>query len=316
MKILITGGFGYLGGRLARYLALQENYELILGSRTEQRVPDGLTKAKTVQIQWDSPFALQEICRKVDVIIHAAGMNAEECSTNPYAAFQFNALGTASLLQAAIQKGVKRFIYISTAHVYGSLVGTITEETCTAGLHPYAASHRAAEDMVRFAHSKQEIEGMVIRLSNAFGYPMHKKVNCWMLLVNELCLQAMTTNNMILKSSGLQRRDFIPIQEVCRALAHLLTLKVVGTGVFNLGSEWAPTVWEMAMLIQKRCESQFGFLPSLSRVNPKDERSLPLTYSIQKLKDTGFQLGEHKSNEIDELLNFCKVQFSKRHASC
>ena len=77
-------------------------------------------------------------------------MNAQNCVTDPVAALEVNAVATARLLQAAIRQGAKRFIYLSTAHVYGSsLSGVITEETCPASLCPYAASHRAGEDVVR-----------------------------------------------------------------------------------------------------------------------------------------------------------------------
>ena len=142
MRVLVTGGFGYLGGRLTQFLASLNGFEVILGSRQLHESPDWLPKVKTVQTQWDSDAELRKICDRIDVVLHLAGMNAQECSINPRVAMEFKANATNQLLQAAHKQKVKRFIYISTAHVYGSpLRGAISEETVTAGLHPYATSH-------------------------------------------------------------------------------------------------------------------------------------------------------------------------------
>ena len=67
-KVLITGGFGYLGGRLAQFLASQENYEILLGSRRQTQPPSWLPQAKVIETRWDSIQGLQEICSGVDAI--------------------------------------------------------------------------------------------------------------------------------------------------------------------------------------------------------------------------------------------------------
>ena len=197
MNLLITGSFGYLGGRVTHYLAGQPQYSLLLGSRTKREVFHWCNQAETIEINWDSDASLNEVCTNIDAVVHLAGINAQACIANPATAFEVNALLTAKLVQAAVKKGVQRFIHLSTAHVYAApLAGNITEETCPANLHPYATSHRAGEDVVRFAHQRGEIEGIVVRLSNAFGMPMDKAVNCWMLLVSDLCRQAVMERQM------------------------------------------------------------------------------------------------------------------------
>src|SRR5207245_1641136 len=104
------------------------------------------------------------------------------------------------LTDAAKRAGVRRVVYVSTAHVYGApLAGVITEASCAVSLHPYATSHRAAEDVVRAAHERKTIEGVVIRLSNAYGAPVSEDANCWTLLVNDLCRQAARTKTMVLR---------------------------------------------------------------------------------------------------------------------
>lgn len=313
MKVLITGGFGYLGGRVAQFLASQVGYELFLGSRKQTELHLCLPQAQVVQTQWDSSKSLEQICTNMDAVVHLAGMNAQNCTNDPVAALEFNAVVAARLLQAAIRRGVKRFIYLSTAHVYGSpLTGVITEETCPVSLHPYATSHRAGEDVVRAAHQRGEIEGIVIRLSNAYGAPAHKDADCWMLLMNDLCRQAVTSQAMVLRSTGLQRRDFVPLADVCRAVDHLLTLPApnLSRELFNVGGSWTPTVWEIACLIQQRCEATLGFMPRLARIVPQvGETSSELDYRLDALLETGFQPSADRVDEIDRLIGFCKTSF-------
>ncbi len=311
MRVLITGGFGYLGGRLAQFLVSQAGDEILLGSRQQTEPPQWLPQAKVVQTRWDSLAGLEHICSAVDAVVHLAGMNAQDCATNPVAALELNAVATARLLQAAVRQEVKRFIYLSTAHVYGShLTGAIIEETCPVSLHSYAASHRAGEDVVRAANQRGEIEGIVIRLSNAYGAPAHKDANCWMLLVNDLCRQAVTTQRMVLRSSGLQRRDFITLTDACRAITHLLELPAdkLGDGLFNVGGAWSPTILEMTQRVGERIHAATGNRPEiLLKEDQNTEGAELLDYGMKKLIDTGFSVNgnDNVDQEIDGLIQFC-----------
>lgn len=310
MRILITGGFGYVGGRVAVHLAKQ-GHKIVLGSRKATCSPPWMQQAEVVHINWDDPISLELSCKEVDVLIHAAGMNAQECLADPVAGLAFNGLATARIISAASGAGVQRFVYLSTAHVYASsLVGTITEDTCPRNLHPYATSHLVGEQAVLGASLRGEIEGIVLRLSNAFGAPMDKGVNCWMLLVNDLCRQLVNSQKMVMRSNGLQRRDFIPLSDVCGAIAHLIALPAhkLGNRLFNVGGEWAPTVWEMACILGERYEAIHGFSPQLVRITPfAGETSAGLDYRLDALLQTGFQLGADRGEELDQLIKFCRT---------
>jgi UDP-glucose 4-epimerase len=314
-RILVTGGFGFLGGRLAQYLASQKSYEILLGSRRQSKSPFWLPQAKVVQTCWDSPQGLHEVCSGVDCIIHLAGMNAQECAADPDAAMKVNAVATAHLVQAAFRQKVKKFIYMSTVHVYGSpLGGVITEETKPASAHPYAISHQAGEDAVLASHQSGEIEGIVIRLSNAYGVPADKDVNCWMLLVNDLCRQAAISGRLVLRSAGLQKRDFISLHDFVRAIDHFIECPFgkSGDGIFNLGGEATYRVIELAELIAERCEAVFGYTPAIERPDSVlGEDSPELNYRIDKLKKTGFSLNGNIKKEIDATLDFCHKKIKK-----
>lgn len=314
MRILITGGFGFIGGRLALHLA-QAGHQILLGSRKVISPPTWLQHAEVKHIEWDDSHALELSCNGVDVVIQAAGMNAHDCATDPVAALSFNGVANARFVAAANRAGVQRFIYLSTAHVYGSpLVGTITEVTCPRNLQPYATSHLAGEHAVLSASQCGQIEGIVLRLSNAFGAPVHKDVNCWKLLVNDLCKQAVQTRKLVLKTSGLQQRDFISMTDLCRVAEHLA---VNGSSkqisIFNVGSGVSQSVFVMAQSIQQRCEQVLGFEPVLERVQGEaDDLHPTLFYRIDNLAAIGIK-SDFLENfaEIDSLLSFCQQTFCK-----
>jgi UDP-glucose 4-epimerase len=313
MRILITGGFGFVGGRLAVHLA-QAGHRIVLGSRKNLTAPTWLPQAEVAHIEWDDTVALEGSCSNVDVVIQAAGMNAQECAANPVAALGFNGVATARLVAAASGAGARRFIYLSTAHVYANpLVGSITEETCPRNLHAYATSHLAGEHAVMSATQRGEIEGIVLRLSNAFGVPVHKDVNCWMLLVNDLCRQAVQTRKLVLKTSGVQERNFIGLTEVCRVAERLAVGNGVPTqlGIFNVGAGESRSVLAMAQLIQKRCLEILGFEPVLQvSASVVDSQNQSLIYRRDKLAAIDIHCNGHENlTEIDRLFGFCQSTF-------
>lgn len=313
-RVLITGGFGYLGGRIAFELGREPRFTVRLASRRPQGPPDWLPEAETVAMDVRELETLPATVRDVQSVVHLAAMNENECAADPAGAVLVNTLGTLNLLRAAIDAGVERFIYFSTAHVYAApLVGHITEETLTRSIHPYAITHRAAEDLVLAAHDQHEITGTVLRLSNGFGAPTHPGINRWTLLVNDLCRQAAgDTRRIVLHSSGVQRRNFITLGDIGRAVRHLLSLprRDSGDGLFNLGGDASSSVWEMARLITARCSTVLSYMAEIVRPEPHPgETGLELVYGSDKIKKTGFHLSGDADSEIDDTLRLCHESF-------
>ncbi len=309
MRVLVTGGFGFVGARLARHLAAA-GYSVRLGSRKYTAQPDWLPQADVVQTCWDDMATLIAACNGMDVIVHAAGMNAADCAADPVDALMFNGVATARLVQAANQTGVRRFLYFSTAHVYASpLTGSFDELTCPRNLHPYASSHLAGEAAVLQSVAQGKLEAMVLRLSNAFGAPITADANCWMLLLNDLCRQAVTTGKLSLQSSGDQWRDFVPLSTVCAYILALLAQPAdILPPVLNIGSGEALKVIEMATLIQQRCQVTLDFTPAIE-IGTRKEQSLPLHYSSVHAQRLALPATDPVP-EIDALLAFCKAHFS------
>jgi UDP-glucose 4-epimerase len=312
MKALITGGLGFIGGRLASYLSAL-GVDVLLGTRNiHNRQPEWLASSHVVHTEWSNRSSLEFACKGVDVVVHAAGMNAVDSATNPVDALAVNGLSTANLLYSAIASGVQRFLYISTGHVYNApLQGDIFETNTPLNLHPYASSHRAGEDCVRYAHQQHLVEGCVIRLSNGYGFPMHEDVNCWMLLVNDLCRQAVTTSKMALQSSGVQQRDFIPMKSVVEAIYSLIISdkETLDDGLYNIGCGQSMSVWEMACLVQRRCEKILCKKVPLSRSDLSRDR-VSLNYVVQKYKNIAPDYEIDHIKEIDCLIDYCIKHFS------
>lgn len=317
MRILIMGGVGFVGGRLADHLS-KVGHQIVLGSRRSIGPPAWLSQAEVAQISWEDTAVLELSCKNVDVVIQAAGINAQDCAADPVTALAFNGLATARLVAAANRVGVQKFVYLSTAHVYASpLLGDINEATCPRNFHPYATSHLAGEFAVLSACERGHTQGVVLRLSNAFGAPMHEHVNCWMLLVNDLCKQAIQTRKLVLTSNGQQQRDFIGITEICRVVERLVLVNgdVTQTGIFNIGTGVAQSVLDMAKIIQQRCKHVLGFVPELQFEQDEKNISLPpLIYRSDRLQAIGLKLDDvNNLDEIDKLLRYCNTSLGRKH---
>jgi len=309
--VLITGGLGYIGGRLAQFLSRDPQIDLRVGTRAEgKQRPTWLDPGALVDLDLTSDRQLAGACAGVDTVVHLAAANEIESAADPERALVINGLGSLKLLGAAQQAGANRFIYFSTAHVYGSpLHGVISEQTLARPVHPYAITHRVAEDFVLAAHDTGRIVGVVVRLSNAVGAPVDPAVNRWTLLASDLCRQAVTTQTLRLRSAGLQMRDFISLGEVLRATAHLMRLDTdaLGDGLFNLGGRNPMRVIDLAHRIAVRCKETLGFFPEIRRPDTCSGASAAeaFDYRIDKIESTGFVVCSSLDAEIDATLKIC-----------
>ena len=311
MKILITGAFGYLGGRISSFFSTISEHEIILCSSREIKTAFSSENIKVVQINWKDEESISNACANIDVIIHTAGMNAQDCHINPKEANNVNSIYTAKLVKNAILNKVKKIIFFSTAHVYDNpLKGNITENISPKNKHPYSTSNLAGEESVIQAHLSGKIQGVVLRLSNCIGAPKDVNSNCWMLLVNDLCKQIIEHQKMKLNSNGKQLRNFITITDVCRVvnLFTELNFKSNENTIFNVGNKTISII-EMAEIIQKRCKLILGFSPKLEIKNQENVRVENFQYKTDKLDSIGFKSQISYEEEIDNLLIFCKNHF-------
>lgn len=312
-RILITGGLGYVGGRVAAALASVPNYQVTVTTRTQvSSTIDWLPRARVISLDILSDEDCSRACQNVDTIIHLAAANEIDSGQDPQQALRVTGLGTLKLLQAAQQADVQRFIYFSTAHVYRApLVGIIDETVIPRPAHPYSITHKTAEDFVLAAGDRTALKALVLRLSNGFGAPTHPDVNRWTLIANDLCRQAVTKQSLALRSSGLQQRDFITLKDIGQSVIHFLQPEVLwDDGVFNLGGANSLRIIDIAEMIQERCQHVLGFSPEIHRPAPSaDEKTEVLDYKIDKLRQTKFSPEGNIAAEIDATLQLCQAAF-------
>jgi UDP-glucose 4-epimerase len=310
LKIFITGGNGYLGSRLALYLKNQ-GHEIIIGVRNSIEVLTWNVGMEILVLDWENLVLIEKKLKDVEVIFHTAGVNASNAQSNPEYALYLNGLKTLELVNIAKKSGVSSFYYFSTAHIYGNpLEGKLTEKSCPKNYHPYATSNIAGENAVLTANQPGVFNGIVLRISNTFGVPVHDKVDCWSLLVNDLCRQAVKERKLVLKTDGKQFRDFISIGNFCFIINSLLQKSKLNIypPVFNVGSGITFTVYEMAEKIQRRCNSIFGFKPEIIVKSNVGEEINPqkLEFKLNNLRKLNINFEENYNEEIDDLLHYCQ----------
>jgi UDP-glucose 4-epimerase len=304
-KILVTGSTGTIGSRIIDFLVEQKIFYIIGTTRSKNKSSNN-PKIEYVTINEDINFDYTLICKNVDFIIHLAAINSELSLSDPINAFNVNCVSTGKLFKTALEFNVKKFIYFSTAHVYGNFIGNIDENTCTKCTHPYATSHRAAEDVISSLIPQDSIMNTIIfRLSNSFGVSGSK--NNENLLIHDLVRNIVFNGTLPLKSKINTTRNFITLTDVCRAILHTIFVENENSlEIYNLGGEKSYTIYEIASLIQERFFKKFKIK---SKIIFESEQfniheSPNLTFNICKLKKSNFKLSSNFNEEIDNLLDF------------
>jgi len=311
MRILVTGGRGYLGGRISKLL-VERGHDVTITTRNPQVISESHLGIEVTSPNWSSKSDLQKICYGNDLVIHAAGVNAQDCQDNPSIALEFNGNATGKLVRAAEASGVKTFIYLSTAHVYSNrLSGFIDEETPTLNKHPYATSHLLGESKV--LQSSQITKKLVIRLSNVYGTPSNRFADCWGLFINDISRQVATQKSITLRSDGSQERDFVPLSDLLGFLSDICQSKIdINLPVLlNFGSGNSMTLLEVANRVGILSKSIFGFAPEIKVGSPSPEKShSKLTFSTLHSALLSRYRTREMDEEILELLQFARHNFA------
>ena len=315
-NILITGGLGYVGGRVACYIKEKNpNLNIFLTTRNKnKKLPSWTEKFTVLQMNVMDAASIVDCIkdRNIDVIIHLASLNAVESKKAPELALEVNTGGTYKLLNVANIYNVNKFIFFSTFHVYGDTSDTvITEETLPKPFHPYAITHRAAEDFVNYFKHYHGMKTLIFRQSNGYGYPMDINVDTWALVFNDICRQAITSGKIILKSSGKQYRDFISLQDAAMAVYHFIFVipDEWGDGMYNLGGNCVMSISDVAQKISDVYKSKYKKDIEEIRTTSNNSSSIiskPIKYSIEKIAGTGFSLKGDMIYEIERTMDLCE----------
>jgi UDP-glucose 4-epimerase len=213
MKIVITGGNGYVGAQLAAYFAKQGHQVIPVCRKVDQQVNQKWFSAMYAFIEGDikEEDTIERIANiGADVIIHLISLDHRQSEADPSFVDKVNVLPTWRLLHTCIPRGLKKFIYFSTAQVYGRLPNTKIDESFPANTaNIYGLTHYLSERICHHFNTNTSCNVLSIRLSNSYGSPVFNENNCWWLAINDLCRSAIQQQEIRLLSDGSPQRDFI-----------------------------------------------------------------------------------------------------------
>lgn len=305
-RVLVTGGFGYLGARVANDLAAA-GWQVTATSRHSQPPFALAPGVRTLCLDLLGPASdLDTALAGQDAVLHLAAPNEVQALQDPIAALSGTAATTVALLAAAGRQGLRRLIYLSTAQVYGrALAGRVEESTLPLPLHPYAIAHRAAEDYVLAAAAQGRVPGLVLRLANAVGAPAAPTVERWTLVGNDLCRQAVTQGRLTLRSDGAAWRSLVAIADVLAALRLLLAAdwSPLSPPLLNLGGE-ALRIADFARLVAARAGARLGRQVEIA-FGPAEGPAVAFDYRSDRLAALGWRAATPLAAAIDETLAFC-----------
>ncbi len=270
MNILVAGGAGFIGSNHVRWLLARGedrvvNLDLLTYAGNLENLAGLESHPRYRFVRGDIGDA--ELARgllaseSIDAVINfAAESHVDRSLDAPRLFLETNVLGTQNLLAAARERGVPRFLQVSTDEVYGSLgaEGRFTEQSPLAPNSPYAASKAAADLVCRAYHHTFGLPVMITRCSNNYGpYQFPEK------LIPLMITNALAGQPLPVYGDGLNVRDWIHVEDHCAALDAVLRRGRPGE-VYNVGGDGELANLEIVRLLLKlldRPESLIRFVP-------------------------------------------------------
>ncbi|NIK69959.1 dTDP-glucose 4,6-dehydratase [Paenibacillus sp. BK720] len=299
MKILVTGGAGFIGSNFIHYmLDRYPNYELInLDALT---YAGNLTNLSKIPRDSKHSFIKGDITDKeqmnrlfgqgIDIVVHfAAESHVDRSIVEPDIFTKNNVWGTQVLLDAAVKVGVKKFVHVSTDEVYGTLgeTGLFTEQSPLHPNSPYAASKAGSDLLVRAYHETFGLPVNITRCSNNYGpYQFPEK------LIPLMLVNALNDRPLPIYGDGLHIRDWLYVEDHCHAIDLVLHQGKNGE-VYNIGGSNEKTNIQIVQTILK----ELGKPESLIRHVP-DRLGHDRRYGIDATKIMN-ELGWHPKHHFE-----------------
>jgi UDP-glucose 4-epimerase len=265
LKVLVTGGAGFIGSHVADRLAADGHDVVILDDLSTGHVEHLPPNARFYQMDLHSPW-IDELFRieRPEAVVHeAAQASVRRSVEDPVFDAGVNVLGTAALLQASVHHGVRRFLFASTGGaLYGDADVTPTpEDYPTLPVSPYGASKLAAEVYLRTFHAMNGLSYAALRYANVYGprQDPHGEAG----VVGIFTRRLLSGEKARINGDGKQTRDFVYVGDVAEANARALVSDAVGS--FNVGTG-----------VETDISTIFQMLKRLTNSNQPEEHGPPL----------------------------------------
>jgi dTDP-glucose 4,6-dehydratase len=255
MQLLITGGAGFIGSNFVRYWAARrpEDQLVVLDALTyagdRRSIAELESAGRVIFVHGDicdQPLVSETLARHgIETIVHFAAESHNSLAIlDPARFFRTNVLGTQALCEAARRGGVARFHHISTCEVYGDLAldseESFAEDSPYRPRTPYNASKAGADHVVRSYIETFGLKATITNCCNNYGpYQFPEKV------IPLFATRALEGQTLPLYSSTKNRREWLHVEDHCRAIELVLTDGVVGE-TYNVGSGHEASIEEIA----------------------------------------------------------------------
>jgi UDP-glucose 4-epimerase len=250
LRILVTGGAGFIGSHLVKALVKAGHCVRILDNFSTgslENLGDIAGSVELVVGDVRSYDVVEKAVKGVDAVIHLAALiDVAESIEKPDLYFDVNARGTYNIAKAC--KGVSVLVFASTCAVYGEPVKLPVAEDCTiAPKSPYAATKVAGEAFIQAYSNLYDYRYAILRLFNVYG-PKQSKAYAGVII--EFIKRVSRGEPPIIFGDGEQTRDFIHVSDVVEAIIMAITNEKA-RDVFNIGSGKPVTINQLAKLILK-----------------------------------------------------------------
>lgn len=315
MNILVTGGAGYIGSGLLLKLG-EEFPEATITSidnlaTGDYRHVDYLKNDKHYRflvgdIEEESDLR-KAITQDTAIIVHLAAMpGVKLCKEQPKKAINTNFYGTHLLLEEAVNHNIERFIFTSSAAVYGTpQQQPITEKHLLNPINLYGVTKVAAEKIVNSFHVTHGLTTMILRLSNVYGLSAYSR---WDTVIPKFVWQAVNSQPLTIRADGKQQRDFVHVNDVIEAVIRCLRTpkQAVAGETFNIGGENL-SVNQIAEIVTQEAQQRLGKEISKSFTPPEQNEvyTLEFKYSYKKASQKiGYKLKQEISQGISDLFDY------------
>ena len=258
MKILITGGAGFIGSHLCEKYSKEGHTVLCLdnfmsGNLTHIRHLLDYRNFKLVKGDIRDFDLLEKIMRDVDVVLHlAAQIHVDRSYIEPKLTYDVNVMGTQNVLEVARMYDAKKVIHASTSEVYGSaLYVPIDEKHPLNAPHPYGASKIAADRMCYAYIQTYGMDISIVRLFNVFG-PRQRDVG-YGGVISIFTRRVLSNVPPIIYGDGTQTRDYTYIKDAVRAYDLVLNHNEPITEPINFGTGKEVSINDLADKIIELC---------------------------------------------------------------
>jgi UDP-glucose 4-epimerase len=257
MRVLVTGGAGFLGAALANYL-VQDGHQvralddLSAGDRSRLGKRVLFTRGDV----GDRP-KLWTLLQDVDCVYHlAARVQVSESILYPREYNEVNVGGTVAVMEAMRDAGVRRVVFTSSGAVYGEQAEQpVSEDRSPNPQSPYAVSKLAAEYYVRTIGALWGIETVILRIFNAYGPGQHLPVS-HPPAVPRFLHQALGGGSLVVFGGGGQTRDFVYVDDVVRALVAAASASDVDRRVINVGTGQETSINDLVDLVAQATDKR------------------------------------------------------------